>query len=139
MSLHHIIHHASIVRQNEVQKDPYDRSDDERSLDDKVDSLFEPLQVYIATIVVQDLVKPRRSHNVDEPDAQRYRQDEAVASSKADQTEDPDTGHGDRTIKENLHSSEHRWRHGTEDGSKLGEEAHQNKESRGRPACTPGL
>ena len=60
----------------------------------------------IGTTVSQNLREPRRLYDVDEPDAERCGEDEAIATRPSDETEDSDAGYGDGGVEEDLHAAE---------------------------------
>jgi hypothetical protein len=68
-----------IHRQHQIQKYANLSSDNERHLNDQVQSLLEARQADIAPLICQDLTEPVWRNDVDKSNAQRTRQYEAIA------------------------------------------------------------
>ena len=123
---HHFVHLAFVVGKDEIQEDPDDCGNDERGLHNQIETLLEALEVHIWSTIIEDLVEPRRCDDVDESNTECDGQDEAIPSSELHHSEDSDAGSDDCAVEEDLHSAEHRRRHGRKDGAELCKQPHEN-------------
>lgn len=94
-----------VVGKDEIQENADHGGDDERGLDDEIDTLLEALQVHIRPAVVQNLVEPRRCDDVNESDPQGDGQDETVASVELHHAQNPDTRNHNGAVEKDLHAA----------------------------------
>lgn len=136
---HDFVHLALVMGEDKVQKDPDHGGDDERGLDDEIETLLEPSQIHIRSAVIQDLVEPLWLDDVDESDTESDGHDESVSSGELNHSEDTDTSHDDGAVQKDLHPAEDRGWHSREDGPEFRKETHEDEKHRGSPACATGL
>lgn len=135
----HIVHHALLLGQDQVEEDSQHSRDDEGRLDDELDPIQETLEGNVRALIIDDLIEPGRCHNVDETEAQCDDQNEAIASSELDHSKNTNTRHCDRAEEENLHATEDRRRHGGEDSAEFRDNTHEHQETCGCPTCAARL
>lgn len=99
----HLVHFTLIIREDEVQKDSNDGGNNERGLDNQVETLFKSLQVNVGPAVVEYLIEPRWGDDVDESDTESDCQDETIPPRKLDHSQDSNTCHHDCAVEKDLH------------------------------------
>jgi hypothetical protein len=102
---HYPIHSTIILRQYQIQKHANNSRNNKRRLNNQIQSLFKALKMNIRSRIIQDLGEPRWLNDIDEPDAERSSEDEAIATRPGDEAENADTGYGDCGVQEYLHAT----------------------------------
>lgn len=102
-----LIHLALIIRKDEIQEHSNNGGDDEWSLYNQIETLLEALQMHVRTTVVENLVEPSGSDNIDKANAESNGQDESIASRELDHSQNSDSSNYNCAVEEDLHPTKY--------------------------------
>lgn len=120
----------------QVEEDASEAANGVAGLAHEHDGVEEPAEALVVALVGEDVVEPGWDQGGAQASDQGAREDKSVSSGHWGGGNDADTGDGDRGEQEGGHSTEHGLRDGSECGSKLGEDAHDDEEEATEVACS---